>query len=205
MYYPSRDKIGRYAKHSRSLLGRILSYPFRIIWQAFKALKWQRKALLCFIMVLAAIPFGGKTWEAIKPSELVYKRVFADEIDNYKNLPKDRLEAKIGALRADLLDTLQKCESGGKDTLAIVFDTNGVASVGVFQWQPHSFIHYWQKMTGEKITEREAIVKALDNETARELAAYTIFENDHELKPWHNCTKWHKLNEKLENIKYLES
>lgn len=200
-----RDNIGRYTRNSRSLLGRILSYPFRVMWSAFKALQWQRKILLTFTIVLAAIPFGGKAWDAVKPTELVYQRVFADEVSNYKNLPKDRLEAKIEALQGELLDALQKCESGGKDNLAIVFDTNGVASVGVFQWQPHSFRHYWEKMTGEKITEREAIIKALDNETARKLAAYTIFENDHELKPWHNCTKWHKLEQKLENIKYLES
>lgn len=111
--------------------------------------------------------------------------------------------SKIEEMKADVLNRLEKCENPSKKP--IVFDSNGVASVGQFQWQPHSFQHYWEKMTGEKITEKEAVIKALDDATARRLASYVIFETDKgSAKDWVNCTKWHDLGTLVEFIKAHE-
>lgn len=200
-----RNKKGQFAQHSRSLLGRILSYPFRVIWQWFVALKWDKKVIVGIMVLCAALPAYDALAPRFTPKTLVYvaNRVEAAELEG---LSGDRLDRKVLELKTEVLDTLQKCESGGKDNLAIVFDTNGVASVGVFQWQPHSFRHYWQQKTGEKITEREAIIKALDNDTARKLAHYVIFETEKGSKSdWKNCTSWHGLTAKIEIIKDLES
>jgi hypothetical protein len=109
----------------------------------------------------------------------------------------------IDEMKSDVLDRLTKCENpGGKP---IVFDTNGVASVGAYQWQPHSFQHYWEKMTGEKLSEKEAVVYALDDVKARELAAYVIFETDNGAgKDWVNCNRWHGLDTLVQFIKAHE-
>ncbi|MEO8630873.1 MAG: hypothetical protein ABI612_22665 [Betaproteobacteria bacterium] len=98
----------------------------------------------------------------------------------------------IDEMKTDVLDRLTKCENPNEKP--IVFDTNGIASIGAYQWQPHSFQHYWQKMTGEKLSEKDAVLYALDNEKARELASWVIFETDTGVdKDWVNCSKWHGL------------
>jgi hypothetical protein len=61
-------------------------------------------------------------------------------------------------------------------------------------------------MTGEKITEKQAAVKALDNETARSLAEWVIFETEKGgSRDWLNCFKWHGLQGKVDLIKSLEN
>jgi hypothetical protein len=108
--------------------------------------------------------------------------------------------ATIDEMKADVLDRLARCENPNQKP--IVFDTNGVASVGQYQWQPHSFQHYWMKMTGEKLSEKDAVVYALDDAKARELAAFVIFETDNGVgKDWFNCNKWHDLDALVEFIK----
>ena len=192
--YMNRNRIGRFTRN----------YWAFFVANPFKALVWQRKVLLAGMVLCAIIPLSSVTGAKMPDlrgttMEYVANRVYAEEIS------PDRLDAKIAELKAELLDTLQKCESGGKADIAVIFDANGVGSFGVFQWQPHSFQYYWEKKTGEKITEREAIVKAMDNGIARELASYVIFETDRGTsKDWVICTRNYDLKTKLELIKKLE-
>ena len=109
----------------------------------------------------------------------------------------------VDEMKADVLDRLAKCENPNQKP--IVFDTNGVASVGQYQWQPHSFQYYWKKMTGEMLSEKDAVVYALDDAKARQLAAFVIFETDAGSgKDWVNCTKWHDLDTLVGFIKSHE-
>lgn len=137
-----------------------------------------------------------RSWLAKDISAVAAPRAEADEMD--------RLDIKIQDMKNEVLDALSKCESGGKSDIAIVFDTNAKPSVGIFQWQPQSFQHYHQKRTGQKISEREAIVMALDNAKARDLASWVIFESGSGVsKDWVNCSKWHGLQAKVDLIKTL--
>lgn len=122
--------------------------------------------------------------------------------------PKDTLEAKVEEFKTDLLDTLQACESAGRkesDGL-IVFDSNAKASIGTFQFQIGTVKHYYKKFNAKDITNKEAILIALDDDKARELADQIIFENNEDgLRNWYNCTKKHNLQGKLDIINKLQN
>lgn len=169
----------------------------------FAAYNWKRleRRVIISVMVVSGVVLGGglltnnyeflEKW-AVKDT-LTYvapERLYADEIK------PDTLEK----MREDVLNRLEKCENPHKKP--IVFDSNGIASVGQFQWQPHSFQHYWEKKTGQKITEKEAVIKALDDVTARELAAWVIFETDRgSKKDWVICTARNDLTTLVDFIK----
>lgn len=151
--------------------------------------------IILFSLFIALMTLMDATTKEIHATRLFAPKAEADEID--------RLDVKIDQLKNEVLDTLAKCESGGRE-VSIVFDSNAKPSLGNFQWQPHSFQHYHLKRTGEKITERQAVVAALDDVKARELAAYVIFETDKGVaKDWVNCAKWHGLQAKVDLIKSL--
>ena len=148
------------------------------------------------MILCAAFPIGHmgimKFLNTIIGKELTYiatPMVFAEEVKT------------IDQMKSDVLDRLAKCESGGKET-TIVFDSNGKASVGNYQWQLASFRHYYEKMTGKKITDREAAIMALDDVKARELASYVIFETEKGgSRDWVNCFNWHDLDTLVKFIK----
>lgn len=144
-----------------------------------------------FLLTLALLGRVGENWVDNELQYIAPQRVEAAEI-----IAPDTIEE----MKNDVLDRLTKCEN--PNDKPIVFDTNGIASVGKFQWQPHSFQHYWLKKTGDKISEKEAVIYALDDAKARELAAYVIFETDNgSKKDWVNCTKWHDLDTLISFIK----
>ncbi len=160
---------------------------------------WQKRTLASIAIVCFSIALGGSLaknegWMQRKELHVV------NVADAAEIVLMENHAATIDEMKADVLDRLGKCENpNGKP---IVFDTNGVASVGQYQWQPHSFQHYWKKMTGQEITEKEAVILALDDTKARELAAWVIFETDAGSgKDWVNCTKWHGLDMLVKFIK----
>lgn len=162
----------------------------------------RRKIYLAMMIALLLMVFTGKVMEAYVDgylkADIVYKAApltfaYADEIK----------PNTIEEMKNDVLDRLSKCENPNQKP--IVFDTNGVASVGNFQWQPHSFQHYWEKKTGQKLSEKEAVIYALDDTKARELASYVIFDTDKGVgKDWFNCNKWHSLDDLVAFIKSHE-
>jgi hypothetical protein len=119
---------------------------------------------------------------------------------------KDTLSDKVKQLKGEVLDTLKSCESGGysENDGIIIFDSNNQASIGSFQFQKKTVIHYYKTLYGKEITPKEAVLIALDDEKARELAEMVIFEDSKGAGNWHNCSKKHGLYEKVKIIKELE-
>lgn len=113
-----------------------------------------------------------------------------------------QLKAKIEELKNEVLDKLKACESGDvtEDSGLIVFDSNKVASIGLYQFQKNTVIHYYKVLYGKEITGKEAIEVALDGTRARELAKDIIFSDDNGIANWYNCQNKMNL---LENIKWI--
>jgi hypothetical protein len=160
-------------------------------------LSFRRKVYLASMVFLLVLALLGKAGEEWVDKELHY--IAAHPLEAAEIITPDTIEE----MKNDVLDRLAKCEN--PHSKPIVFDTNGVASVGNFQWQPHSFQHYWEKKTGVKLSEKEAVIYALDDTKARELASYVIFETDKGVKSdWVNCNNWHGLQELVDFIKAHE-
>jgi len=114
----------------------------------------------------------------------------------------DTLTPKIEELKTEILDSLQSCESQGakeSDGL-IVYDSNKVASIGLYQFQKKTVIYYVKTLYGKDITGKEAIELALDREKARKLAGDIIFQTDKGIDNWYNCKNKKGL---AENIKWV--
>jgi hypothetical protein len=112
----------------------------------------------------------------------------------------DNLGPKIDMLKNEVLDSLQSCESGGSndDTGLIVFDSNKVASLGLYQFQKLTVIAYYKTLYGKTITGKEALMIALDRNQARKLASDIIFSNDSKgVNNWYNCNKKNGLEAKV--------
>lgn len=118
----------------------------------------------------------------------------------------DNLGPKIDELKTEVLDSLQKCESQGanEDTGLIVFDSNKVASIGLYQFQKTTVQHYYKTLYSKDITGKEAIEIALDGEQSRKLASDIIFSNDSKgINNWYNCNKKNNLETKVAFIKKI--
>lgn len=155
-------------------------------------------AVLCLLIILTHASF-----QAVKPTTLFYKasgHAEAAEIIITSNSADTIQEMKDG-----VLDQLKKCENPNADNVPFIFDSNGIGSVGTFQWQPHSFQHYWEKMTGDKITKKDAVLYALDEDKARKLTEWVIFETDAGVgKDWVVCNNRHDLDTLVSFIKSHE-
>ena len=142
-------------------------------------------------------------------SALVYreinpKHVFADKL---VDTSETMFETKIENLKHEVLNQLSKCESAGykEDDGLIVFDSNAKASIGNFQWQVASVIHYMKVLKGKDVTRKEAILIALDKDSAGELAKMVMFETKNMAgKDWYNCNNKYNLDEQIKLIKKLE-
>ena len=155
------------------------------------------------VLVIGAIVWTGEVWV---PAQNLWGKMKNQELKAVNTfIPvAEAAEVKpetLEEMKGDVLDRLAKCESGGKET-TIVFDTNGKASVGNYQWQLASFRHYYEKKTGVKLTDRQAAVMALDDVKARELASWVIFDTEKGGSyDWVNCFKWHDLDTLVKFIK----
>lgn len=138
-----------------------------------------------------------------------------DKIE-YVNIEKqvlvDNLSVKINELKGSLVSDIQKCESAGynEDYGLIVFDghkTNKnveIPSIGTYQFKKSTVIYYYDTLYQKDITGKEAILIALDDQKAGQLASDIIFKTDNGLSNWLNCSN--KINGKgrLEIIRQLE-
>lgn len=138
-----------------------------------------------------------------------------DKIE-YVNIEKqvlvDNLSVKINELKGSLVSDIQKCESAGynEDYGLIVFDghkTNKnveIPSIGTYQFKKSTVVYYYDTLYQKDITGKEAILIALDDQKAGQLASDIIFKTDNGLSNWLNCSN--KINGKgrLEIIRQLE-
>ena len=165
-----------------------------------------RKVSGGIVLLIISTVFVASVFEKIRPAVLsATNRAYADEIITLK---PDRLQQKISDLKGEVLDTLAKCESGGRDNESgiIVWDTNNKPSLGKYQFQIATVQHYHLKRTGERLSGRDAILLALDEARARDLAQWVIFDNGKGVRnDWVNCDKWHGLDQKVEVIRSLEN
>lgn len=117
----------------------------------------------------------------------------------------DSLEVKITQLKSELVKDLQKCESAGynENDGILIFDSNKKASIGTLQFQKDTIIHYYKTLYSKDITKKEAVLIALDNEKAEQLASDIIFETEKGYRNWLNCSNKHGLAERVKFIKGL--
>jgi hypothetical protein len=118
----------------------------------------------------------------------------------------DLTPAKIQALKDDLVTRLEhECESKGttSDETPNVFDVNGQGSYGLWRWQILSVVSYYKKLYGQDITNKQAILIALDDEKARALTTDVIFKAAG-IENWHNCNVKLGLRAQVDAIKFLE-
>jgi hypothetical protein len=179
--------------------------------------KWGKRILGAVMMGSVCVIIGGvwagESWvpaqiESIKAKELEAINTIVAPKAEAAVITPDRLEVKVRQLKDEVLDTLMKCESGGRkeEDGIVVLDSNDKGSYGAFQWQRTSYMHYYEKMTGNKISGRDAIIEALQTEKARKLAEWVIFEtNAGSGKDWVICTRNYKLQAKVDLIKELQN
>jgi cell division protein FtsL len=119
-----------------------------------------------------------------------------------KEIKIDTLTPRIAELKAEILDSLRACESNGytEDDGLIVYDSNKVASIGLFQFQKKTVIHYYKTLYGQDITGKRAIEIALDEKLSRKLAEDIIFKDSKGIDNWYNCKNKKGLGE---NIKWV--
>lgn len=116
------------------------------------------------------------------------------------------LDEKILGLKNGVVDKLQACESAGhKETDGIIiFDSNKKASIGQLQFQVATVQYYYKTLYNKTITQKEAVIIALDTPQARDLARDVMFNTKNMAsKDWYNCEKRHNLDAQIAIIKAL--
>lgn len=175
-------------------------YLHKTKWQLF-VLKVKHFIKVCFwCALLVAIIIGiFESGSYLKP-QVVYKQV-------EKEVILDNLTGKVNQLKGELVQDIRNCEGGGyvEDDGLIIFDSNKVASIGVYQFQKKTVIHYYKQFYNQELTGKEAILLALDEEKANELATKIIFEAENGLSNWYNCSKKINGQGRLNIIKELEN
>lgn len=154
-----------------------------------------------WLIIIGATLYGGYKMG----DKIVYRDIEREVI-------VDNLSEKINELKGSLVSDIQKCESAGynEDYGLIVFDghkTNKnveIPSIGTYQFKKSTVIYYYDTLYQKDITGKEAILIALDDQKAGQLASDIIFKTDNGLSNWLTCSN--KINGKgrLEIIRQLE-
>ena len=173
-------------------------------WEVLKyrATKFFKRVLVVSFIIGLCVGsvYGG--YQVGKVSKVDF--VNAQTID----LSDKHFSEKIEVLKMKVLEELRSCESGGKSANdgLIVFDTNKRASIGQYQFQVQTVIHYYKTLYNSNLSPTEAIKIALDDEKATKLARDIIFGTKNKAgKDWVNCTAKYDLDRKVDLIKQLEN
>jgi len=195
-----RDKLGQYARE------------FWLIKFVLKKLSdihnWARPygvAMSWFMGIYLLVIFGGLIG---MHSITETTQVLADE-----SVKVDRLEVKVRELKDGVLDELKKCESRNftDDDSPSIVDNNqagtlkgeNILSHGLYMFKVGTVKDFVKKRDGVAISTKEAKFIALDEEKARALADYAIFETTGGIFHWENCALKHGLVDKVTFIKSL--
>lgn len=129
-----------------------------------------------------------------------------EQVEVERVVEVDRMEQKIEEMKWEVVDAIERCESGGyeEDDAVIVFDSNTKASIGTMQWQVPSVQDQVRKLEGRDITRKEAVLLALDREEARNLAYRTIWEEVGGVFRWQNCAYRTGVIPTIEMVRTLE-
>lgn len=144
--------------------------------------------------------------ETLGASELSYASLETDARLLAHKYADDEIAAKITKLENDVLSTLQNCESGGHPDPdgIIIFDSNNEASVGRFQWQRASVIHYYKTLYSETINKSQAIAIAINSEKATQLTRDVLFTTKNGWKNWYICSTKNGIPAQVELINKLK-
>ncbi len=125
--------------------------------------------------------------------------------DRSEELSQEILNSTIEALKDEVVETIRSCESGGysEEDGIIIFDSNNKASIGTLQFQKTTVQYYYKMFYGEEITSKQAVMIALDDKKASELAKRIIFEDSKGWKNWYNCGNKHNIDAEVKVIKKL--
>jgi hypothetical protein len=125
----------------------------------------------------------------------------------------DTMPQKIEALKDEVVKDLESCESAGhtEDDAIVILDNNkagtlkrkDIPSFGVLQFKVSTVQHYKKLIDGEVLTNKQAVLLALEAAEARELAKSIIFETDGGIQNWVNCSNKHGLVDKVRIIKAI--
>lgn len=101
----------------------------------------------------------------------------------------DNLIEKVKSIKSETINDLRSCESAGykEDDGIIIFDSNSKASIGTFQFQKSTVIHYYKTLYGKDITGKESVLIALDDSKSARLAEDIIFGTKDGYTNWKNC------------------
>lgn len=186
-------------------------YPYATKWQVFKyrVQKFLRKVLAILIVICViyvAVQFGRAYYPVIKYQSVI-NTAEAEQIDTLKD--------KVETLKWEVIDGIKAHESKGynEDDGLIVYDPlqsnpsktkkKDIASIGSFQMKQTTIIYYYKKLYNEDITMKEAVLIALDDQKARQLAYDIVFKADG-IKNWLNYANKQTTKSKLSTIKELE-
>ena len=173
-------------------------YPHATKWQVFKykfAL-FMRKTLIVSMIV-------GAVYGSFHIGRATTEPVFLQAEDKSKAM----FMSKVDKLKEEVANQLMACESAGhtEDDGIIIFDSNAKASIGNFQFQKDTVIHYYKVLYGKTITPKEAVLIALDQDKARSLAIDVMFTTKNKAgRDWFNCANKLKLDERIDIIKSIE-
>lgn len=180
-------------------------------WQVFKY-KMRMFFRKVFIMTVAlgiiyiAVQFGRAYYPVIKYQSII-NTAEAEQIDTLRN--------KVEALKWEVIDGIKAHESKGydEDDGLITYDPlqsnpsktkkKDIASIGSFQLKQTTIIYYYKKLYNEDITMKEAVLIALDDQKARQLAYDIVFKADG-INNWLNYANKQTTKSKLSIIKELE-
>lgn len=193
--------------NGRDITGQFVSQDFKKrLTNKIKKMWYWAKVFLGVGFVGAVI--GGFFVGALAGWSTTYTR--AEEPIVINTMP-----AKIEALKDEVVKDLEACESVGhtEDDAIVVFDNNksgtlkkkDIPSFGVLQFKVSTVQDYKKLITGEVLTNKQAVLLALEAAEARNLAKSIIFETDGGLNNWLNCSRKHGLQARVDLIKKLEN
>ena len=180
--------VGTYKRNSKGEF--VTGSWFKRMWVS---VKWWSAVIT---LGLVGIMIVGQTARAFFPkTEYVKEQVLVDN-----------LAPKIDELKSNLVEAIQKCESKGhkESDGIIIFDSNSEASIGTLQFQRKTVQYYYKHLYGKTITAKEAVLIALDDEKAEQLAHDIIFKDSKGVNNWYNCANSINAKGQLTVIKTLQ-
>lgn len=183
-------------------------YAYASTWQIIKYNFARGVRVAVIITILASWSVGSYT-AGKSGTQIIYANSDKSE---------EMFSQKIEGLKNDVINELKACESSGatEDDGLVVYDPlvsnpsstakRNIPSFGEFQFKKDTVIHYFKMKTGKTLTQKEAILLALDTDRASELAKFIGFETKSKLSSdWRNCSIKYNLDSKVDLIKKFEN
>lgn len=189
-------------------------YPHATRFQVFKyrlAIIMRKTLIVSFIL--------GSVYGAFKVGRVTTSPVFVQAEDRSTVMYQEKIDTLKNAVVTQLLD----CERSvyGDDDGLVTYDPTdaqylnnqtkktivdkGEMSYGVLQFKKSTVQYYTKLQTGKVITGKEALMIALDKESASKLAKYVMFETRNKASvDWKNCAIKYNLDSRIDIIKNLE-